>query len=121
MPLLDAETLPPTARPVWRKLLEAPAPTDVNLHAAVDAHLSRLVQAPAPDTALAQRLAAGCHAILDATQGTDDHRLAQAAVAYFALTDDGDDDLTSPSGLADDVAVFNTVATSIGRPDLLLT
>lgn len=45
-------------------------------------------------------------------------RLAQVAVRYFVLQDDGDDDLHSPYGFDDDVEVFNAVVRAIGQPEL---
>lgn len=55
---------------------------------------------------------------LDASRPETELRMAQIAVRYFVLEDDGEGDLTSLTGLEDDRQVFNVAAAALGRPDL---
>jgi hypothetical protein len=69
-----------------------------------------------PPLAVGQAIASDCEALLDAWEGLDatGQRLARAAVEYFLLCRDGDDDLASPEGLDDDAAVVRTVRRYVG-------
>ena len=119
------ETLPPEAREWWAELVQAAPLSHAELRAAVQAHVARArVEAAASgfvDLELAEGLGTALLSLLDRTVATDDpeaQRLAQAAVAYFALVDDGEDDFASLTGFDDDVAVFNAVAEALGHGDL---
>lgn len=48
----------------------------------------------------------------------EERQLLAAAVEYFVLAGDVDDDVRSPIGLEDDVRVVNAVAAVLGRDDL---
>lgn len=64
-----------------------------------------------PPAELGRSIAGDCEALLDAWEGLDEdgQRLARAAVEYFLLCRDGDDDLATPEGLDDDAAVVAAV------------
>jgi uncharacterized membrane protein YkvA (DUF1232 family) len=67
---------------------------------------------------LARAIVAMIEGLTDETP--DEHRrLVQAAAAYFALTDDVSDDVSSPIGFDDDERVVRAVARYVGRPELL--
>lgn len=108
-------------RAIVRELLdEALIPIDV-LQRDVQAYESSIQDALAADQELGLALAARSSALLEAAKCETSHRLAQVAVRYFVMDDDGDDDLASAFGFDDDVEVFNAVASELGREDLLIT
>ena len=74
------------------------------------------------DLGLAKKIAKSCNAMLDflAEADQDQHRKIFAAVEYFILPADGDDDLDVPEGLDDDAAVVSEVARDIDREDLIV-
>jgi hypothetical protein len=47
--------------------------------------------------------------------------LVRAALDYFVLRGDDDDDINSPVGLHDDAALLNKVCERLGRSDLTIT
>ncbi len=103
-------------------LLEPLFPLD-DLRTQVLHYRHAIVDAPTADHLLGARLVEGALALLDAmsTSANDLHRrLAQVAVRYFVLDDDGDDDLVSPFGFDDDVEVFNAVVERIGLINLVI-
>lgn len=118
--------IPADARDLVTTLLgEDLRPLDA-LRKELDAHLEVIKAAQASneyvDVSLALRLTTVSRALLDEAEsaGTDDaRRLAQAAVRYFILDDDGENDLTSVHGLVDDAEVCNAVARALGRGDLV--
>jgi hypothetical protein len=69
-----------------------------------------------PSLAIGHAIARDCEALLSAWDGLDEpgQRLARAAVEYFLLCRDGDDDLATPEGLDDDAAVVSTVRGFLG-------
>ncbi len=69
-----------------------------------------------PPASLGHTIAKDCEALLDAWETLDEtsQRLARAAVEYFLLCRDGDDDLASPEGLDDDAAVVRIVREHLG-------
>jgi hypothetical protein len=78
---------------------------------------------PQADLELGRALVQGALALLDAiAAGCTDvqRRLAQVAVRYFVLDDDGDDDLATAFGFDDDVEVFNVVVHRIGMNELAI-
>jgi len=58
-------------------------------------------------------------ALLDAAQGEDQRRLAQAVVRYL-VEEEVDDEITGVLGLDDDIQIANAVVRSFGRLDLLV-
>lgn len=82
----------------------------------------QLIEAAGPvaDQEVGAWLVDGALALMDAVKGDtpERQRLAQVAVHYFVLDDDGDDDLASPFGLDDDVEVFNAVVGELDLPSL---
>ena len=112
------------SRPVVERLLEEPA---IPLHALVaeldafDASLPDPVQHPMVDDRTAVRLSTACRALLARVATHPDQLpLAQVAVRYLVLDEDGDSDTDSPFGFDDDVEVFNAVCGAIGWTDLLI-
>lgn len=69
---------------------------------------------------LAEGIATRALELLNSQKSERGKRLAQAAVKYLLLTEDVTPDFDSPQGLEDDLQVFNAVASSLGREDLLL-
>lgn len=70
-----------------------------------------------PPASLGHSIAADCVALLDAWDTVDAsaHRMIRAAVEYFLLSRDGDDDLATPEGLDDDAAVVQAVRRFLKR------
>ncbi len=90
----------------------------------VDSHL-RFLQDAADDDEfveidLGRAVAGVLHQLVASIDQLDEEEqeLVAAAVEYFALAGDVDDDVRSPIGLEDDVRVVNAVATVLGRDDL---
>ena len=73
------------------------------------------------DQTTARRLTRISLRVLDAWGELDEEArvLAQAAIRYFVVSEDGDDDFESPTGLDDDDAVMKAVLQHLGRADLL--
>lgn len=72
------------------------------------------------DVDLARRIT---HAFIELIDGAerfdaDQRALLYAGIDYYVLTDDAENDLTSPIGLEDDAAVLNVVCARLGREDL---
>ncbi len=118
--------IPADARDLVTTLLGDDLQPVAQLRSELDAHLEAIEAARARneyvDVSLALRLADVSRALLDEaeSQGNDHaRRLAQAAVRYFILDDDGENDLTSVHGLVDDAEVCNAVARALGRGDLV--
>jgi uncharacterized membrane protein YkvA (DUF1232 family) len=115
------EGIPREARLLWKKLLEEPRVSDAALRREVEDY-AKLIEKVARekeffDKTTATRLAAlslrllGAWAELDGEQ----QRLAQAAIRYFVLSEDGDDDFESPTGFDDDHAVMTAVLRHLGK------
>lgn len=119
------ETLPRTAREALSGL-SVMEPVDLSvLRSQVDEHLAVIEDAAQHneflDVELARRIAAACHAILDlGPLSGADRMAAQAAIRYFVLREDADDDLTSIVGLEDDVQVVNAVLHHLQHPELVI-
>lgn len=94
------------------------------LRAAVQRHLRDLDQASREDeflaTDLAEDLAERLDDLLEILPTLPDaaRPLVVGAARYFVSDDDALPDRSGPTGLDDDVAVFNMVARRIGRADL---
>ncbi|MEQ1503095.1 MAG: hypothetical protein ABMB14_12735 [Myxococcota bacterium] len=99
----------------------APARGRDELRAAVEEHLAEVRRAaiddPFVDLATAERVAAGCHALLDAWSGFDPDARAwtQVACLYFADPRDDEDDLASIVGFDDDLEVLHHVTERVCR------
>lgn len=118
--------IPADARDLVTALLGEDLQPVARIRSELDAHLETIKAAQANneyvDVSLALRLTDVSRALLDEaeSQDSDDaRRLAQAAVRYFILDDDGENDLTSVHGLVDDAEVCNAVARALGRGDLV--
>lgn len=74
------------------------------------------------DLPLAKKIATSCRALLDFLPQADEeqHATIFAAVEYFILPSDGEDDLATPDGLDDDAGVVSQVAYAVGREELMI-
>lgn len=111
--------LPEEARGSFARLLDKAVREPAQLREQLPHYLEvieRAAQGDGPPAALGRRIADDCEALLDAWGGLDaeGHRLARAAVEYFLLCRDGDDDLATPDGLDDDAAVVKAVREHLG-------
>ena len=75
------------------------------------------------DVIVGRKVAATLLGLIDHTDqlDADGRSLVRAAIDYFVLRDDDDDDLTSPVGLHDDAELLNEVCVLLNRPDLRIT
>lgn len=107
--------LPQEARATFERLLVTAVRPPERLREQLPHYVAAIERAAedgtGPDAAIGHRIAEGCERLLDAwdAAGDDDRRLIRAAVEYFLLWRDGDDDLASPEGLDDDDAVVAAV------------
>lgn len=86
------------------------------IHAYMDALQARAADAEFLDLETAARVAAGCRALLERLCRAPNpslHRAVQAAVEYFVLEDDGEDD-NSVIGFDDDLEVVRVTADVLG-------
>ena len=112
-------SLPEVAQQLFDELSREPLCPPEELRADVESYLRTCGSAGErnefPDLAQATKLAARLwrliHAIPRLSDG--DRHLVQAAVRYFVLVSDGDDDL-GPDGLSDDAAVIAVVEDHVG-------
>lgn len=102
---------------------EDPLPVE-HQRARIEAHVTAADNATHANEFVDQHLA---HVIadrlgkaLDEWDGLDDHgrRLLHAAVAYYALREDAEDDMSSVIGFEDDAQVVNVCLRAIGLADL---
>jgi len=73
------------------------------------------------DIEMAEDISEAARALITYAAGLGDeeaHLVVHAAVRYFVLEDDAEDDLESPIGFDDDAEVMNAVAIVLDRPDL---
>lgn len=124
----DFDGLPQLIRTALLDLSEEPALPLAGLSRQVRAYRTHLAavgpRLPAVNVALAEVLAEACLALLEELHEDlpeSERRVAQIAVRYFVEADDGDEDLTSPSGLEDDRLVFNAAASALGCPHLIVS
>jgi hypothetical protein len=106
--------LPEEARATFQRLLGSTVRPPDRLREQIPHYVAAIERASThggPDIAIGKRIASGCERLLDAWHDVDDdgRRLIRAAVEYFLLARDGDDDLASPDGLDDDDAVVAAV------------
>jgi uncharacterized membrane protein YkvA (DUF1232 family) len=94
--------------------------TRVGRHAA-ETH-SAATKSEAIDLSLALRIAQRLRAVLQSweTYPAPHQAAIQAAIAYYALNEDGHSDLQTLAGFEDDAAVVNAVLAYIGRRDLCI-
>ncbi len=118
------EGIPPAATSTFERLLGASARDSEVLRRSVDSYLEAILEAAQTrthlDTDLARKLARSCHGLIDQLEGASaqDRRYIVAAVEYFLLPRDGEDDLAYADGLDDDALVVTAVARAVGRPEL---
>jgi len=123
MTAFEVPGLPDKAKAHFQRLALEPATVTTDLEARVRAYLDELRSVAATtefvDLELAHSLTEACLRLLERFEELAPERraMAQAAVQYFVLQDDAEDDL-SVIGLDDDVAVFNAVARHLGFSDL---
>lgn len=118
--MLDEE-----ARELFQRLLkEEPLPLG-ELRDEVAAYLLRLEREAEVDDHIdldtAEAIAESLRGLLDvvAQEGDDEaHRLVHAAVRYFVIEEDAEDDMASLIGFDDDAEVVSEVAEALDRPDL---
>ena len=117
--------LPDNVRDAFERLYpEAASRTAEPLRARVRQHLRASDRALSKnefvDTTLSHTLADGlCALLADWNSMTPIQRATvEAAVAYYALNEDAEEDLDSVIGFEDDAQVFNACARYLGRPDL---
>jgi hypothetical protein len=106
-----------------RQLLSEPLRDPGALGGLLDAYVvevERIDPLSLADQELGRALARRVRALLARWPALDTRgrHLVQAAVLYFVLELDGDDDLESPFGFDDDLEVFNAVAEALGEPPL---
>lgn len=112
--------LPEEARASFARLLGTAVRSPQGLREQLPHYLRTIEEAAAtgygPPAELGHTIARDCEALLDGWEGLDDEgrRLARAAVQYFLLCRDGDDDLATPEGLDDDAAVVRIVRAHLG-------
>lgn len=111
--------LPEEARASFARILGSAVRSPVGLREQLPHYLQAIERAAArggPLPAVGRAIASDCEALLDAWDGLEEsgQRLARAAVEYFLLCRDGDDDLASPEGLDDDAAVVSAVRRHLG-------
>ncbi len=109
-------------RAVVLRLLEEPLSDPADLVSRLDRHEER-VRSTAETLSLADwqagvELCARARALLGRWPALDHRgrRLAQVAVRYLVLDDDGASDLASPFGFDDDREVLDAVLRAIGEP-----
>lgn len=111
--------LPPEARATFGRLLQSAVRSPDELRAQLPHYVRAIEQAAdsgGPPAALGHAIARDCERLLNAWPRLDDEgqALARAAVQYFLLARDGDDDLATPEGLDDDAAVVAVVRAHLG-------
>lgn len=112
-------SLPEEAQRLFDDLSREPLCPPEELRAEVERYLRTYGTAGGrnefPDLAQATKLVARIWRLIHAIPrlGEEDRHLVQAAVRYFVLVSDGDDDL-GPGGLGDDAAVIAAVEDHVG-------
>jgi uncharacterized membrane protein YkvA (DUF1232 family) len=118
------EGIPPSAESTFERLLGAAAREPAVLRRSIDRYLEAIIEAAQTrthlDTKLAAAITKSCHGLIDELPGAspENQRRIIAAVEYYLLPRDGEDDLAYVDGLDDDALVVTAVAASLGRPDL---
>jgi hypothetical protein len=119
--------MPVQVQNTFARLLEGSGDRDPEvLRMALDRYLDVIEEQaqrkPHIDLNLAKKIGRSCHALLDFLREADEeqHQKIFAAVEYFLVPSDGDDDLAAPEGLDDDAAVISEVARDVGREELVV-
>ncbi len=123
---VELQGIPPSATSTFERLLKTTEREPAALRRSVDRYLETIIEAavsrPHLDTDLARAIAKACHGLVDLLPGAAPvaRRRIVAAVEYFLLPRDGDDDLAYANGLDDDALVVTAVARSLDREDLFV-
>ena len=120
--LADLEGIPQAARPLWTKLVQEDLRPVHELFNDVRGYQQTLAQRAEwrdddVDPALANGLAESSLRLLSTLDdGTPERtrRMIQAAVRYFVIEEDADNDVGSILGLDDDAEVLNAVLRALG-------
>lgn len=109
----------------WAKLCEEDLRPLAQLKSEVEAYAEHVKQTAETgqfvDLRTAEGIAASSMILLSrlgSAPSTREHRLAQAAIRYFILEEDGEGDLNSVCGFDDDAEVMNAVLVELGHNDL---
>ena len=112
--------LPEESRTTFARLMERAVRSPDAMREQIPHYVAAIERAAAsgygPPLSVGKAIAADCEALLDAWDRLDDNgqRLVRAAVEYFLLSRDGDDDLATPEGLDDDAEVVKVVRQHLG-------
>ena len=126
LPALLFESLPLEVRQAFATLWPSAIPAVPELRRTISVHSSEVEKAALKneflDVTLSQGIAVAFERVLASWEelDSDGRRTIGAAVAYYALNEDAEDDLDSVLGFEDDAQVFNACARYIGRADLLI-
>lgn len=122
------QDLPPEARQFYARLANASTLIPPKRLADQVKGYVKLVQATAQDNPWidVDRVKELARSLMGLLRGLErdgpefEHRAVQAAVRYFVLEEDGDEDMESEDGFDDDIEVMNAVANALGRDDLVI-
>ena len=112
--------LPEESRSTFARLMERTVRTPEAMREQIPHYVAAIERAAAsgygPPLRIGKAIAVDCEALLDRWNDVDAsaQRLIRAAVEYFLLSRDGDDDLATPEGLDDDAVVVSTVRAHLG-------
>jgi uncharacterized membrane protein YkvA (DUF1232 family) len=122
------KSLPASAIPTFERLLASAQADDTTdpetLRVGVDRYVESVAEAAQTrshlDPAFVAKIGKSCHALLDMFEEAEEPHQSRliAAVQYFLLPRDGDDDLAYEDGFDDDAQVINAVVAAMGRHDL---
>ena len=107
--------IPEETRTTFARLMERTVRSPAAMRQQIPIYLGVIERAAkegsGPPLHIGETIATDCEALLDAWErvGEADQPLIRAAVEYFLLPRDGDDDLATPEGLDDDLAVVRAV------------
>ena len=119
--------MPASAQATFARLLDSGEDRDPEvLRMALDRYMDVIEETAKTrkhiDLDLAKKITKSCRGLLDYLKEADEeqHAAIFAAIEYFILPADGDDDLAEADGLDDDAAVVSQVAYSVGREELMI-
>lgn len=119
--------MPASAQATFARLLDSGEDRDPEvLRMALDRYLDVIEETAKTrkhiDLDLAKKIGKTCRGLLDYLEEAteEQHAAIFAAVEYFILPADGEDDLADADGLDDDAAVASQVAYSVGREELMI-
>lgn len=120
------EGIPAEARRLWGELQEEPLKDADALRADV-LDYAKVIRERASerefcDTSTAGKLVEVALDLLDlmAAMSHEERRWCQAAIRYFVIEQDGEEDFSSVTGFDDDAEVMNAVLRRIGRTDWII-